>query len=302
MTELKKLVAKSIQILKDFQPENENYYVCYSGGKDSDCIRILCELAGVNYDLVHNHTTADAPETIYYVRSIPCVQIEHAYYKNGTPKTMWNLIVKKKYPPTRIARYCCAHLKEVGGVGRLKVTGVRAYESKNRADNNGLVTFKSRPVSTCKLARSVLSESEFSTNKFGNVVLHYDNPASVSFTHQCYATGDVTIQPIIDWTDKDVWDFLHYYGCKSNPLYECGFKRIGCIGCPIGGAKSQYREFGLYPKIKANYIRAFDRMVKASPHLYPNWKTGLDVFQWWLGEMPGQMSFFDEELGGLFDG
>ena len=148
MSELQKMVAKSIQILKDFQPENENYDVCYSGGKDSDCIRILCELAGVKYDLVHNHTTADAPETVYYVRSIPNVTIEHAYYKDGSPKTMWNLIVKKKYPPTRIARYCCAHLKEVGGVGRLKVTGVRAYESKNRADNSGLVTFKSRPIST----------------------------------------------------------------------------------------------------------------------------------------------------------
>lgn len=75
-----------------------------------------------------------------------------------------------------------------------------------------------------------------------------------------------------------------------------------CIGCPLGGAKSQYREFGLYPKIKANYIRAFDRILKASPQLYPNWKTGFDVFQWWLGEMPGQMSFFDVELGGAFDG
>lgn len=28
--------------------------------------------------------------------------------KDGTQKTMWNLIVKKKMPPTRFCRYCCA--------------------------------------------------------------------------------------------------------------------------------------------------------------------------------------------------
>lgn len=42
----------------------ETDYLCYSGGKDSDCVRILAELAGVNYDLVHNLTTVDAPETV----------------------------------------------------------------------------------------------------------------------------------------------------------------------------------------------------------------------------------------------
>lgn len=76
------------------------YYVAYSGGKDSDVLRILFELSGVKYDLVHNHTTVDAPETVYYVRSIPGVIISKPEI------TMWDLIVKRRMPPTRIVRYC----------------------------------------------------------------------------------------------------------------------------------------------------------------------------------------------------
>ena len=49
------------------------------------------------------------------------------------PLTMYKLIVKNKMPPTRLMRYCCAQLKERGGVGRVKVTGIRAEESPRRA-------------------------------------------------------------------------------------------------------------------------------------------------------------------------
>ena len=40
------LEKRAIQRLKTFEPREEPYYLCYSGGKDSDVIRILAELAG----------------------------------------------------------------------------------------------------------------------------------------------------------------------------------------------------------------------------------------------------------------
>lgn len=43
-------VQKAIDRLKAFEPADEPYYLCYSGGKDSDCIRILADLAGVKHD------------------------------------------------------------------------------------------------------------------------------------------------------------------------------------------------------------------------------------------------------------
>ena len=67
----------AIERLKAFEPQTEPYYLCYSGGKDSDCIRILASLAGVNHDIVNNHTTVDAPETVRYIRSIPGVKIRY---------------------------------------------------------------------------------------------------------------------------------------------------------------------------------------------------------------------------------
>lgn len=121
----------AIDWLRIFERPDEPYYLCYSGGKDSDCIRILAALAGVKHDIEHNLTTVDAPETVRYVRSIPGVHI------NRPPLSMWQLIPIKRMPPTRFTRYCCKALKERGGRYRLKVTGVRWAESVNRKRNRG---------------------------------------------------------------------------------------------------------------------------------------------------------------------
>lgn len=92
---------RAIEYLKMFEPEEYPYHLCYSGGKDSDCIRILAQLAGVRHEIHHNLTTVDAPETVQYIKSIPNVMIDY-------PKiSMWMLIVKKMMPPTRVVRYCC---------------------------------------------------------------------------------------------------------------------------------------------------------------------------------------------------
>lgn len=136
---------QAIERIKAFEPE-DGYYVCYSGGKDSDVIRILCQLAGVKHDLVNNHTTVDAPETVRYIRSIPNIQI------NMPDKTMWELIVHKEMPPTRLMRYCCSELKERGGKGRVKMTGVRWAESNNRKNNSDLVKIIGKPKNTQKIA------------------------------------------------------------------------------------------------------------------------------------------------------
>lgn len=67
---------RAINYLKTFEPKTEPYYLCYSGGKDSDVILALAKLAGVNYEGVHNLTTVDAPETVYHVRKQPDVRID----------------------------------------------------------------------------------------------------------------------------------------------------------------------------------------------------------------------------------
>lgn len=112
-------VKTAIERIQAFCPP-EGYYVAFSGGKDSVVIKALCDMAGVKYDAHYNVTTVDPPELVRFIR------LAHPDVIFDRPElSMRQLIIKKQFPPTRLARYCCEHLKETSGVGRLVVTGVR---------------------------------------------------------------------------------------------------------------------------------------------------------------------------------
>lgn len=289
MQELKEKERRAIEVLKAFEPE-DGYYLCYSGGKDSDCIRILADLAGVKHEIHHNLTTADAPETVYYVKSIPNVIIDKPEI------TMWRLIEKKMIPPTRVARYCCAELKERGGPGKVKVTGVRKKESARRAKQGGLVKIIGKPATVEK--KAVELGAEVGKTNGGGLILNMDNDPSRRLVEHCYRTTSTMLNPIIEWADTDVWDFLKAHGCKSNPLYECGLKRVGCIGCPMAG-KHRYAAFERWPKYRAMYVAAFDRMLEVrrragkTSRLDTQWFNGESVMRWWLGEDGAQILWED---------
>ena len=285
----REMEKRAIEVLKAFEPE-DGYHLCYSGGKDSDCIRILADLAGVKHEIHHSLTTADAPETVYYVKSIPGVIIDKPEI------SMWRLIEKKMTPPTRLIRYCCEELKERGGKGKVKVTGVRKKESVNRAKSSGLVNLIGHTKKVLNVAENVGAEPF--VNSKGGIVLNMDDDPSRRLVEQCYRTSNTMVNPIVDWSEADVWDFLKAHGCKSNPLYECGFKRVGCIGCPMAG-KHRYAEFERWPKYRALYEMAFDRMLEArrragkTNRLDSQWFNGESVMRWWLGEDGAQILWQD---------
>lgn len=277
---------KAIDRLRAFEPD-DGYYLCYSGGKDSDVIRILADIAGVKHENVHNLTTVDAPETVQYIKSMSDVRIEY-------PKTtMWKLIEQKLMPPTRLARYCCEVLKERGGNGKLSITGVRWAESAKRAESADVVKIIGKPKTTQKAADEI--DVDYRVSKQGGMLLSMDNDKSRRMVEMCYRTRSTTVNPIVDWSDTDVWNFLHHYGCNSNPLYACGFHRIGCVGCPLAD-KQRYVEFARYPKYYRNYVHAFDRMLNARRQngLPTEWETGEDVMRWWLEEPPKEQMRFDD--------
>ena len=291
---------RAIEYLRAFQPQTEPYYLCYSGGKDSDTILALAKLADVNFEAVHNLTTVDAPETVQYVRSQPEIQIDKP------EKTMWQLIVEEKTPPTRLIRYCCKRLKERGGKGRVKVTGSRWAESLNRKNNQGLVTVIGKPATTAKLAEETNADYRITEKK--GLVLNNDNDMNRRFVELCYRTTSTLVNTVVDWTDGDVWDFLCHYGIKSNPLYEvkkingiyrpCGDNRVGCVGCCMQGGCGMKADFVRYPKYRDNYLRAFNRMLKAREAAglenKMHWTDARNVMMWWVGDDPRQLSLFGE--------
>lgn len=77
-------------------------------------------------------------------------------------------------------------------------------------------------------------------------------------------------------------------------LYEMGYDRVGCIGCPMAG-KKRYKEFFDFPKYKQMYLNAFERMLKELDRKGKShtWETAEDVYRWWLEDetVPGQLEF-----------
>ena len=251
---------RAIQILKTFEPLDEPYWLCYSGGKDSDVISILAKLAGVKHERHYNLTTVDSPVTVQYIKSQPDVIIDKARWPDGRHKTMSNLIEHNGVMPTRLMRFCCSHLKEAAGKGHLKITGVRAAESVNRAKNAGLVKIFGKFKTTQKIAEE--NGAEYNNNNNNAVILNYDNAETRRTVEQCYRTTSTMVNPILDWTEEDVWSFLKHYGCESNPEYQNGQTRIGCIGCPMAGGQ-RLSKFQQYPKYFGIYWRACAKAMKA---------------------------------------
>ncbi|MDD3095880.1 MAG: phosphoadenosine phosphosulfate reductase family protein [Candidatus Marinimicrobia bacterium] len=122
------LAKIAIARLREHEPP-EGYYLAFSGGKDSIVCYDLAVRSGVRFDAHYHQTTVDPPEVQHFIKE---------YYPDinwDKPKnSMFRLIVKKKMLPTRIIRYCCRELKELHGVGRTLIIGVRQAESINRRD------------------------------------------------------------------------------------------------------------------------------------------------------------------------
>lgn len=71
----------------------------------------------------------------------------------------------------------------------------------------------------------------------------------------------------------------------QSPLYrEMGgtYKRLGCIGCPMVSVCEREKGFADYPKIKQNYINAFQRLVDSYDKAAQSWVDGEAVFDWWV--------------------
>lgn len=110
-----------------------------------------------------------------------------------------------------------------------------------------------------------------------------DNP-SQEMVHICQTKAQRVLNPIIDWSDSEVWEFLREYNVPYCELYDKGYKRLGCIGCPMNTQRKE--ELNKYPKYKKAYIRAFDKMLENAwaKQKTTEWQTAEDVMRWWISK------------------
>jgi len=221
----------AISIIQQYEPPG-GYYLAFSGGKDSVVIYDLAQRAGVKFTSYFSMTTVDPPEVHAFIREhYPDVIWKKP--KNG----MFQLIRKKSMLPTRVIRFCCYYMKEIGGSGQTVLLGVRKSESLNRRN------------------RSIYEESRRTKGKW-------------------------FVNPILDWTDDDVWTYIRKRKLPYCSLYDEGWKRLGCIMCPLQSKEGMLRDAKRWPKYYKAYVRAVNDVIKSGKR----WTgmTGEEVIHWWI--------------------
>lgn len=92
---------------------------------------------------------------------------------------------------------------------------------------------------------------------------------------------------IIDWTESDVWEFIKSQNIPYCKLYDEGWKRIGCLFCPMSGSRRKM-EVERYPKFKKafelNFEKLYQKRKASGASSISRWNSGKEMFEWWINE------------------
>lgn len=293
-------VERAIAMIRLAADISEAYYkkplrIAYSGGKDSDVLADLAVRSGAKVEFFNRHTSVDAPETVRHIRraferlraSGYDAWVQYPRDETGRQITMWRLIEEKGFPPTRFVRYCCKALKEGGGNKRLVALGVRADESHARSERSEYevagVTKEKRVGLGLEHVREAFDDAK-----------RMDEVWDCAFITKAKKNANLVCNPIIGWSEDDVWTYIRENRIEYNPLYDRGYRRVGCVGCPLDSRKAMLKELSDFPSYKALYMHAFERMLKkrSGKRKATGWTCAEDVLAWWTQDpnyIPGQM-------------
>jgi len=124
-----------------------------------------------------------------------------------------------------------------------------------------------------------------------------------------HATGTTVVLPVLQWSSDDVWRFIRGHGIAYPALYDEGWHRLGCVGCPFANKHTRRREFGRWPKYERAWRRAFDRLwARRAGTRQRNGREWLGsacfvsvdaMWDWWMADLPLPVSD-DGTQGRLF--
>lgn len=101
-----------------------------------------------------------------------------------------------------------------------------------------------------------------------------------------------TLAPICYWTDEDVWAFIRSRNLPYCELYDQGFTRLGCIGCPQASDKDRAAQFARWPKYESMWKKAcfryFDKWSviprrDGKDRAFLEYiHSGQEMWEWWI--------------------
>lgn len=232
------------------------FWLAFSGGKDSQALYHVAQMAGVRFKAFMSLTSVDPPQVIRFVkRHYPDVE-------RIKPKaSIFDLAVEKTILPSMRVRWCCAELKENAKPQTVTLIGIRRAESARRAKRND-VEVTGHKFSGDADGFDAWQEQQMK-KKLKNLNIDEFSIQDESMVKCVGGKDSILVSPIIDWTDQDVWYFLnevcHVPHCE---LYDAPFNmhRIGCILCPMSNRKQKEREMQLWPHVKRGWIDAIMRI------------------------------------------
>jgi phosphoadenosine phosphosulfate reductase len=196
---------------------DSNVYVSFSGGKDSLVALDLAVRAGIS-KVVFCDTTIEFRETLQYIK-----RIEDFYGINiervMAPLTFFELVQKIGFP-SRKSKWCC----EV-----FKFAPQALFALNNNID--GYITGLRHEESSHRRSYQLVDA----------------NPH----------VPVMQINPLLEWTQEEIWDYIHAENLPINPLYEY-FERIGCWLCPNRTSQEWMQITRHFPEYYAELINNLD--------------------------------------------
>lgn len=188
----------------------QDMFVSFSGGKDSTVVSSLVMRALSEPKILHifGDTTLEFPETMHYVERFKKEHPKTPVLSSRNKEKNFEELCELMGPPSRVMRWCCTIFK----------TG--AIQRKIKAlfgDKDKIITFYG-------IRRSEsASRSKYERETEGSKI-----------------TKQITISPIIDWMDFDIWLYLLTTKIDFNDAYRWGYTRVGCWCCPNNSAWSEF--------------------------------------------------------------
>ena len=251
------LIRKAEKIALMYDSDN-GYFNTFSGGKDSQALFHIVKMSGVKFKTYMSLTSVDPGDVIRFVKTEYPSVIRHK-----PEMSIFQRAIERTILPTMRVRWCCADFKESAGAGKVTLIGIRAEESARRARRHEV------EVSNKKFSGNLDEFENWSKSEIGRKQKKMkrklnEDEFSVKTDNEvrCINGKDsILISPIFDWTEKDVWYFLNNIikapHCK---LYDEGYKRLGCILCPMSQPKQKRMEIERFPHVKRNWIEAIKKI------------------------------------------